>query len=46
MTNECEKIQWNFTKFLLNKDGKVVKVFQPTKDLTPVREAIQKLLAS
>lgn len=44
MNNECEKIQWNFTKFLLDKDGRVVKVFGPSKDLTPVREAIQELL--
>lgn len=41
LTNECEKIQWNFTKFLVDKNGKVVKVFQPSKDLAPVREAIQ-----
>jgi glutathione peroxidase len=40
-SNECEKIQWNFTKFLLDKNGKVVQVFKPTKDLTPVRIAIQ-----
>lgn len=30
--------------FLLDHDGKVVKVFKPSKDLTPVRMAIQELV--
>jgi len=28
-------------KFLLDKNGHIVKVFKPSKDLTPIRLAIQ-----
>lgn len=44
VSDQCQKIQWNFEKFLLNKEGKIVKVFKPSKDLTPVRQAIQEVL--
>ena len=27
--NEIQEIPWNFAKFLLDKDGKVVKFFPP-----------------
>ena len=36
-----EKVKWNFTKFLVNKEGKVVKRFPPTAEpskLAPVME--------
>ena len=29
--NKVKEIPWNFSKFLLNKDGKVYKYFPPTK---------------
>jgi glutathione peroxidase-family protein len=32
-------------KFLMDKNGNIVKVFKPSKDLTPVRMAIQELLS-
>jgi glutathione peroxidase len=40
------EIQWNFTKFLVNRDGKVVQRFEPavTPDSKEVTEAIEKQL--
>ncbi|MBM6993356.1 MAG: glutathione peroxidase [Prevotella sp.] len=37
-------IKWNFTKFLINREGEVVARFEPTKDLAKVEEAIKALL--
>ena len=37
-------IKWNFTKFLINRDGNVVERFEPTADMDLVREAIERLL--
>lgn len=37
-------IKWNFTKFLVNRDGEVVERFEPTKDLKVVRQKIKELL--
>lgn len=37
-------IKWNFTKFLIDRDGNVVERFEPTKDLDVVRERIKDLL--
>ena len=34
------KIQWNFTKFLLNRDGEVVERFEPGFSMTKVEQAI------
>lgn len=34
-------IQWNFTKFLINKKGEVVKRFEPNHSLTAVENAIK-----
>ena len=33
-------IKWNFTKFLVDKDGTVVERFEPTTDLSIVEEKI------
>ena len=33
-------IKWNFTKFLVDREGKVVARFEPTMDMKEVREAI------
>jgi glutathione peroxidase len=40
------EIQWNFTKFLVDKDGKVVARFEPkvTPESPDVAEAIEKAL--
>ncbi|MDO4280429.1 MAG: glutathione peroxidase [Peptococcaceae bacterium] len=34
-------IKWNFTKFLINRDGALVARFEPTKKMAQVREAVQ-----
>ena len=33
-------IKWNFTKFLVNREGKVVARFEPTVDMKEVRAAV------
>ncbi len=37
-------IKWNFTKFLINRQGEVVTRFEPTKDLAEVETEIRNLL--
>lgn len=37
-------IKWNFTKFLVDRDGNVVRRFEPTHDMTDVEEKIKALL--
>jgi len=37
-------IKWNFTKFLVNKDGKVVKRYAPTDTPDSLRKDIENLL--
>ncbi len=37
-------IKWNFTKFLIDKDGKVVERFAPTDSPASIKPAIEKLL--
>lgn len=37
-------IKWNFTKFLIDREGNVVARFEPTADMAKVEEAIEKLL--
>ena len=37
-------IKWNFTKFLVNKEGSVVARFEPTVDMADVRKAVEELL--
>lgn len=39
-----EKIKWNFTKFLVDKNGKAVKRFPPTADPSKLIPEIEKLL--
>jgi len=38
------EIKWNFTKFLVDRDGNVVDRFEPTINMNDVESAIQKLL--
>ena len=39
-----EKIKWNFTKFLVSRDGTVIKRFSPQTSPKKIEELIQKLL--
>ncbi|MBL4838169.1 MAG: glutathione peroxidase [Kordiimonadaceae bacterium] len=39
-----ERIKWNFTKFLVNKEGDVVKRFAPKDKPESIRSAIEALL--
>ena len=36
--------KWNFTKFLINREGEIVARFEPTASMESVREAVEKLL--
>lgn len=38
-------IKWNFTKFLIDRKGRVVARFEPTEDMKRVEAAIENLLA-
>lgn len=42
--DKTSDIKWNFTKFLINRDGEVVARFEPTADMKAVERAIEKLL--
>ena len=33
-------IKWNFTKFLVDREGKVIARFEPTEDMKKVKEAV------
>lgn len=37
-------IKWNFTKFLIDREGHVISRFEPTMDMEKVREAVQAAL--
>ena len=37
-------IKWNFTKFLIDREGNVIQRFEPTTDMKLIDEEIQKLL--
>jgi len=39
-----EAIKWNFTKFLINKEGEVIKRFAPSTSPLACEESIKKLL--
>lgn len=41
-----DDIKWNFTKFLVNKDGKVIQRFAPTVSTKEMEPAIQEELAN
>ena len=40
-----ESIKWNFTKFLINQNGEVIKRYSPTTKPEKIGKDIQKLLA-
>ena len=37
-------IKWNFTKFLIDREGRVVSRFEPTVDMADVKKAVEALL--
>ena len=37
-------IKWNFTKFLTDRNGKVIARFEPTADMDEVRKAVEEML--
>ncbi len=37
-------IKWNFTKFLVDREGRVIARFEPTVDMKEVREAVRAAL--
>ena len=39
-----EDIKWNFTKFLVDREGNVVQRFEPTESLDDVKAAVKELL--
>ncbi|MDL0089421.1 glutathione peroxidase [Campylobacter gastrosuis] len=41
---EGDGVKWNFTKFLVDKNGEVVARFEPTADFAKIKECIQSLL--
>ena len=38
------EIKWNFTKFLVDRDGNVVARFEPTHDMKDVEKQVAALL--
>ena len=41
---EKPDIKWNFTKFLINKKGQVVKRYEPTEKIENIAKDIEALL--
>jgi len=39
-----KEIKWNFTKFLIDAEGKVIKRYSPTTSPVKIRKDIEKLL--
>ena len=37
-------IKWNFTKFIIDREGNVVARFEPTVDMSKVEECVKALL--
>lgn len=37
-------IKWNFTKFIIDRNGEVVARFEPTADVKDIEECIKTLL--
>ena len=40
-----DDIQWNFTKFLINRNGEVIARFEPTIDMKEVKKQVEAALA-
>lgn len=39
-----DDIQWNFTKFLVDRNGEVIARFEPTVDMKEVRKQVEAAL--
>ena len=39
-----DNVKWNFTKFLIDREGKIVARFEPTDNMEKVREAVAALI--
>lgn len=37
-------IKWNFTKFLVDREGKIVARFEPTVEMSEVKKAVEEIL--
>ena len=37
-------VKWNFTKFLIGRDGKLLARFEPTADMAEVNKAVEEAL--
>ena len=44
MLESTSDIKWNFTKFLIDREGNVVERFEPTTDMYEVEQKIRELL--
>ena len=42
---DSPEIKWNFTKFLINKKGQVVKRYEPTESIAKIEKDIEALIA-
>ena len=42
--NKCKNVKWNFTKFLVDKEGNVVHRFEPTDTPESIEKSIEELL--
>lgn len=38
------KVKWNFTKFLIGRDGEIIARFEPTDDMTDVLKKVEAVL--
>lgn len=43
-TNKSDDIHWNFTKFLVDRDGNVVERFEPIEKMKDVKKRVEELL--
>lgn len=38
------EVKWNFTKFLVDRQGRIVARFEPTRDMEDVESAVRDLI--